>query len=149
MGPKARPVSVSSFPHPPLSPAPISTSHARTLPPLRKFQVGGTAAERRLLGRWGCERCQWTERMACPQEMGNGVPAWEPKPECTKGWHHRQAQGRPARKGFGPLLHGDSTPDLGHMAIGLTVVLALLRSTVGWGWGLGRVLREGWRRLAA
>ncbi|GAB1624379.1 hypothetical protein AAOGI_44300 [Agarivorans albus] len=74
---------------------------------------------------------------------GDGVPAWEPKPECTKGWHHRRAQGRPAHKGFGPLLHGDTTPDLEHMAIVLTVVSALLRSTVGWGWRLRRVLQEG------
>lgn len=76
------------------------------------------------------------------QRSGGSIPAWEPEPECTKGWPHKQVRGRPAHKGFGPLLHGDTTPDLGYMAITLTVAVALLRNTVGWGWGLGRALQE-------
>lgn len=77
------------------------------------------------------------------RRSGDSVPAWEPKPECTKGWLLRRARGRPAHKGFGPLLHGDTTPALGCTAITLTLVSALLGSTVGWGWGLRRVLQEG------
>lgn len=64
MGPKARPVSVSSFTLPCL--------HLQSpLPPLRKFQVGRTAAERRLLGRWGMRDTRGqSEKMACPPEGG-------------------------------------------------------------------------------
>lgn len=82
------------------------------------------------------------------QRSRGSISAWEPKPECTKGWPHKQVQERPAHKGFGPLLHGDTTSDLGYMAITLTVAFAVLGDTMEWGWGLGRALQERWKRLA-
>lgn len=68
-----------------------------------------------------------------PQRSGGGIPAWGSQPECTKGWPFRQAQGRSAHKGFGPLLHGDATPDTGNVALALTSALATLREHCGVG----------------
>lgn len=58
------------------------------------------------------------------QRSRGSIPVQGPQPECTKGRPFRQAQGRSAHEGFGPLLHGDAIPDTGNMAFALTSSLA-------------------------